>query len=339
MNHNTYQWTDFVKADKVNGKFILSGDIKATGSGSTSSAVINIYWYDAGKNSIGDPTSYFNVKDGEWQRYTPMDIDPPANTAYARIMAITYQGYTGYFDNLQFEQSPQIRGYNFLQNSSFVNGITKRTKSSGYADVLAEEGVINLPSTGSTYLESQTAIPVKQNKDYTLSGNLTTEQITAASGYGATLQVLIYNDSGTLIETFKSKVVSENSKMAKYVVPFRSSVNGTAKVRLDMTGAKGIAKFDNIRFGYGREAVTSTYDVKSNYVENTTNQLGKTVSYINLSPLYNGKSGTENIATWTSIITNPVFFISFIFPTAFIMLSSFLVLSCNFKMPLTPQAP
>jgi len=50
-----------------------------------------------------------------------MDINPPTNAVYARIMAITYQGYTGYFDKLQFEQSPQIRGYNPLQNSSFVN--------------------------------------------------------------------------------------------------------------------------------------------------------------------------------------------------------------------------
>lgn len=83
------------------------------------------------------------------------------------------------------------------------------------------------------------------------------------------------------IETLKSKVVSEDANLAKYVIPFKSSVNGTAKVRLDMTGTKGIAKFDNLRFDYGREVVSSNYDVKSNYVENTTNQLGKTVSYEN----------------------------------------------------------
>gem|GEM_PF-3722757 len=124
-------------------------------------------------------------------------------------------------------------------------------------------------------------IPVKQNKDYTLSGNLTTDQMTATSGYGATFQVLLYNESGTLVETFKSKVVSETTNMAKYVLPFKASVNGTAKVRLDMTGAKGIAKFDNLRFDNGRETVSSNYDVQANYVVDTTNQLGKTVSYAN----------------------------------------------------------
>ena len=241
-NHNTYQWTGLVSlANKANGNFILSGDIKATSSGETSGAVLSIYWYDANQVSTGSPNLYFNVKNEDWQRYTAMDIQPPANAAYARIMAITYQGATGYFDNLQFEQSPQIRGYNFLQNSSFVNGITKWTKSNIYADVIAQVGVINLPSTGSAYLESQTVIPVKQNKDYTLSGNLTTElMMTAASGYGASLKVTIYNEAGTPIETFKSKVVSENSNWTKYVVPFKSSVNGTAKVRLDMTSAKGL---------------------------------------------------------------------------------------------------
>ncbi|MCO1600065.1 RHS repeat-associated core domain-containing protein [Desulfosporosinus nitroreducens] len=52
--------------------------------------------------------------------YTATDIQPPANAVYARIMAITYQGATGYFDNLQFEQSPQIRGYNALQNYTYA---------------------------------------------------------------------------------------------------------------------------------------------------------------------------------------------------------------------------
>ncbi|MBC2726608.1 hypothetical protein [Desulfosporosinus sp.] len=224
---------------------------------------------------------YFQVKNEDWQRYTAMDIQPPANAVYARIMAITYNGTTGYFDNIQFEQSPQIRGYNQLQNSSFVNGLSKWIRSNSYADVISQVGVINLPSTGSSYLESQTVIPVKQNQDYTLSGNLTTEKMSAASGNGASLKVTIYNESGTPIETFKSKVVYENSYWTKYVVPFKSSVNGTAKVRLNMTSAKGMAKFDNIRFGHGREAATSTYDSSNNYVVETRNQLNKTVSYVN----------------------------------------------------------
>jgi len=210
-NHNTYQWTGFVSvADKAKGNYILSGDIKAAGSGSTLGAVINIFWYDADKNLIEDPTPYFKVKDGEWQRYTATDIKPPANAVYARIMAITYQGYTGYFENLQFEQSPQIRGYNALQNSSFVNGLSKWIRSSNYADVISEVGTINLPSTGSTYLESQTLIPVKQGQDYTLSGNLSTDPLTAASGNGASLQVLIYNQAGTYVQTINPKSSRKN---------------------------------------------------------------------------------------------------------------------------------
>jgi len=164
-NHNTYQWTGFVSvADKANGNYILSGDIKATSSGETSGAVVYIYWYDASKQPTGSPSSnlYFQVKDEDWQRYTAMDIQPPTDAVYARIMAITYQGTTGYFDNIQFEQSLQIRGYNQLQNSSFVNGLSKWIRSSSYADVISEVGTINLPLTGSTYLESQTVIPVKQ---------------------------------------------------------------------------------------------------------------------------------------------------------------------------------
>ncbi|AFQ44931.1 hypothetical protein [Desulfosporosinus meridiei] len=125
--------------------------------------------------------------------------------------------------------------------------------SSSYADVISEVGTISLPSTGSTYLESQTLIPVKQGEDYTLSGNLSTDPLTAASGNGASLQVLIYNQAGTYVQTIKSKVVSEKSDLAKYVVPFNSPVKGTAKVRLDVTSAQGDAKFDNIRFGYDLE--------------------------------------------------------------------------------------
>lgn len=286
-NHNTYQWTGFISvADKAKGSYILSGDIKATlASGTSSGAVVYIYWYDASQQPTQNPSSnlYIQVNDpnqsDKWNHYTATDIQPPANAVYARIMAITYQGATGYFDNLQFEQSPQIRGYNSLQNSSFVNGLSKWVRSSSYADVISEVGTISLPSTGSSYLESQTLIPVKQGQDYTLSGNLSTDPLTAASGNGASLQVLIYNQAGTYVQTFKSKVIYEKSDLAKYVVPFNSPVNGTAKVRLDVTSAQGVAKFDNIRFGYGREVVTSNYDSSNNYVVNTTNQLNKTVSY------------------------------------------------------------
>ncbi|MHB1654520.1 MAG: hypothetical protein ACYCVD_18915 [Desulfitobacteriaceae bacterium] len=82
-------------------------------------ACLNIYWYDTNKNPVGT-TILFNVLNSNWQRYVAT-LQPPQSggAAWAKVMAITYGPYDGYFNNIQFERSSMARGYNYLEDSSF----------------------------------------------------------------------------------------------------------------------------------------------------------------------------------------------------------------------------
>lgn len=289
-NANSYQWSTAyipVTADP----YTLSGYIRTNGSSTTNGAVLSVYWYDA--NMDYPPLridANFNLKStASWQRYIAT-LTPPTGAAYAKVTAINYGPMDAYFDNIQFEQSPQVRGYNFLDDSSFERGSGKWTTSDSYSSIINDgsnaysgsfDAQISLPSTGSSYLESQTVIPVSQGQSYSLTGFITTSGMNAASGNGARFHVLQYDTSGNHVTDYYLPAINSNKNWTKYILTFKPTVAGTVKVRLEMTNASGTAKFDIVRLSAGQLISTTTYDTNKNYVTNTTDQLQNPTNYVN----------------------------------------------------------
>ncbi len=213
----------------------------------------------------------------------------PAAAKYAKLTAVTNGAYDGYFDDIQFEKSLQARGFNFLDNSSFEKQSPEPSKWSSAggntsmppdADSYSGsyDAQINQPSSGSSYFESQSVLPMVAGQSYTLTGFMKTGSIT---GGGGRFHILVSDSSGHLTtEPTTSYVTTQNTNWTKYVLAFQSPVNGTAKLRLEST-AIGLVKFDNIRFSQGNYTVTNQYDANKNYLTGSADQLGHTTGYVN----------------------------------------------------------
>lgn len=119
-------------------------------------------------------------------------------------MAITYGSYDGYYDAIQFEQSDQSRGYNFLENSAFEQGSLDWSASDGNVTIGpdATEGNRNLAkitrtADGSSNVQSTLGIPVSQGKTYTFMAYVEVKSLTyTGSDSGVRLSVDITRPDG-----------------------------------------------------------------------------------------------------------------------------------------------
>ncbi len=298
-NTYAYQWTDFIDlSGTTTDPFTLSGYMKAVKNNnqtppiSYNGACLNIYWYDANKNHVGSTVVLSQATNPNWQRYVATVQPPTGGAAYAKVMAITYGPYDGYFDNIMFEKSQLARGYNLLENSSFERGTVQWSPSNSYSNVVYDpsnaysgsyDAQVNLPSTGSSNLLSQTVIPVKPGQYYTLLGYIQTSNLIAGSGGGgARMHVYFYDSSGNTVNGYAIPLISQTSGWTKYVLPFTPPANSaTIKVALEIYNAQGKAVFDNIRISPGDLVTTNSYDPGKNYVLSSTDQLQNTVNYQN----------------------------------------------------------
>ncbi|MDQ7095870.1 DNRLRE domain-containing protein [Desulfosporosinus sp. PR] len=304
-NYNAYQWTDYIP---VNGNpYTLSAYLKASGSsGSFAGACINVYWYDSSYRQlpVGSPQTqtYFDARSNQWQRYIAANITPPSGAAYAKVMAVTYGPYDGYFDNIQFEQSPQARGYNFLENSSFIRGNTRWNPSDGNALIFNDgsrepdgtphafsdtyDARVLRSTSGTSYLESQTSPTLNAGQAYTIYGFIRTSGITAASGGGARIHVLVTDSSHnqtdyTMPYPVTDTTADPTTPWTKYSFSFKPTVSGTAKVRLELTNASGTAWFDDVRLSPGNLVTQTGYDAQSNYVTSVTDPMSRQTTLVN----------------------------------------------------------
>ncbi|MHB1653442.1 MAG: DNRLRE domain-containing protein, partial [Desulfitobacteriaceae bacterium] len=292
-NNNAYQWsTDYVPVNYAY-PYTISAYIRANGTAaSPSGACINIYWYNSSYNQLplSSPQSqiYFDARSNQWQRYISANITPPPGAVYAKVMAITYGQFDGYFDNIQFEQSPQARGYNYLENSSYFRGNTRWNFSDSNATITNDgtaftdiyDGRVKRSATGTSYLESQTAPTVNSGQDYTIYGFIRTNGITASSGGGARIHVVITDINNIQSDYTMPYPVTDTTNYpttpwTKYSYSFKPTVSGTAKVRLELTNATGTAWFDDIRLSPGNMITQTGYDSNKNYLTNITDQMNR----------------------------------------------------------------
>ncbi|MHB1406338.1 MAG: hypothetical protein ACYCV0_12210 [Desulfitobacteriaceae bacterium] len=310
-NPYAYQWTDYIDLTTGGSQddFTLSGYMRTAQTGTSDGARLNVYWYDSSYNQI-QADSLFNVRSQDWQRYIKT-LKSPQGAVYAKVMAITYGAYDGYFDNIQFEKSDLPRGYNFLENSSFEKGSLRWVASDANATVVNEaepfsysgsyNAQVSRSTAGTSYHETEYAIPAKANLDYTLTGFIRTTGVSTPSYGGAWLHIYFYDSSGNPINDYVSKGITGNTGWTKYVITFKSPANtATMKVRADLYNASGTANFDNIRLSAGNLSVNSGYDTnQKNYLTSVKDQLGNSVT---ITPDAYGQ--TQTIISPTGETTN-----------------------------------
>ncbi len=170
-----------------------------------------------------------------------------------------------------------------------MRGNVRWNPSDGYATVAADsgaysdghDGIVNLPSTGSSYLESQVVPVVTQGQSYSLAGFMSTQGIVAGTEGGARLHAVLLDTSGNPVSDAYSPLIKGDTPWTKYAFSFKATVSGKVKVRLEIFNASGIAKFDNIRLSSGNLITGTNYDNNKNYVTSIKNQLNNTITFEN----------------------------------------------------------
>lgn len=259
------QQTDYIALNGIDD-FIVSGDIKVQGSGADG-VRLQVNWYNSSYVEIGQNRCFALTQTQDWKHYS-MSLTPPAGSVYARVMAIAYTGFDGYFDNIQIEKSTQARDYNPLENSSFERDMTKWTASDSNSSITTTDKYSGTKSlkiehsttSGTSYTESQTVIPVKKGQSYSISGLLKTDFDNLGTGGGAWVHITYYDNSGVYLNDYATKLVTKDSGWTKYVYVLKPTQEGFYKVRLEMKNASGKAYFDNIRLSNGVETTQYAYD-------------------------------------------------------------------------------
>ncbi|KPU44235.1 tRNA(Glu)-specific nuclease WapA precursor [Oxobacter pfennigii] len=296
-NYTAYQTTTEYINLTTNGipdYFTISGDVKAGQLGSAEGPALRIIWYRETVDANGVRTytalgdyKIPNIRSTEWQRYTGT-VESPQQATHARVQAVVYgANNNGYFDNIQLEKSQLSRGYNFIENSSFERGNLKWALTGNASIVNAPGGYsgdyyakISHSTTGNSYFESQTVIPVKHGEVYTLLGYIETSGIVVDSGNGgAFLYADYYDSSNNYLGNDSTEYIKETSGWTKYALILEPPVNSArVKILLRMYNAKGDAYFDNIRLSPGRLAITNSYDANKNYITSTVDQLNNEIT-------------------------------------------------------------
>ncbi|MCG1025829.1 LamG domain-containing protein, partial [Dehalobacter sp.] len=72
---SAYQWTDYIALTGTSENFIVSGDIKAEGSG-TDGVRLHVYWFDSSYTEIAQDRCFVINQTQDWKRYS-MSLTPP----------------------------------------------------------------------------------------------------------------------------------------------------------------------------------------------------------------------------------------------------------------------